>query len=339
MKKKHLNHRQLRRIRSKQDEYVARTEREGGTDDSNARDDPNPEQQGLVISHYGRQLDVEALEGDRRGEVLRCHQRTNLAPCVAGDRIVWRAGDPTGVVVARLPRTSVLERPDSAGQTRPVAANIGSVIIVIAPEPEPFANLIDRYLVAAEHGGLKPVLLLNKSDLCDAGGNTALDELLAVYSRIGYPTLKVSARTGDGMEWLRELLRDRISIFVGQSGVGKSALVSALLPGESARVGEMSAGKAKGRHTTTAARLYHFPEGGDLIDSPGIREFHMMHMAPEDIIRGFVEFRPYLGHCRFRDCSHGGEPGCALLDAVEKGLIDSRRMESCRHILQSQDQK
>jgi ribosome biogenesis GTPase len=124
-------------------------------------------------------------------------------------------------------------------------------------------------------------------------------------------------------------------VFVGQSGVGKSSLINVLLPGVDLKVGELSEQTRKGKHTTTTARLFHFPKGGDLIDSPGIREFALWHLEPERLLDGFVEFRPYLGHCRFRDCKHEHEPGCAILEAIESGKISASRMESYQRILQS----
>ena len=217
-----------------------------------------------------------------------------------------------GVIIAVLPRENFLERPSSLGELRPVAANIDQIIIVIAPLPEPHANLIDRYLVAAEHYQLSPVLLMNKSDLLDENNRSEMQELLSIYRDIGYPVLSVSSKTGARMDELKTLLDDKTSVFVGQSGVGKSAMINRLLPAANTVVGSLSEARDKGRHTTTSARLYHFSEGGDLIDSPGIREFHLEHLDKETLLNGFLEFRPFLGHCKFRDCQHDKEPGCRL---------------------------
>lgn len=336
MKKKQLSRRQLWRISKMQDEYAARAERRAARDEeTTAGAELGPEQKGVVLSHFGQQLDIEALEGELQGQVFRCHQRSNLDPLVTGDNVIWRQGEPTGVVVAGLPRDSVLRRPDRLGQPRPVAANIDKVLIVIAPKPQPFANLIDRYLVAAENVPLHPLIVLNKVDLLDGGGRADLEEMLALYEAISYPVLRVSSKTGEGLDALKAALKDGTSIFVGQSGVGKSALINALLPGVDTLEGALSEAGDKGRHTTTSARLFHFPEGGDLIDSPGIREFGLGHLEPRALLEGFVEFRPFLGRCRFRDCRHEGEPGCRLRQAEEEGAIDPRRMESYRQILQS----
>jgi ribosome biogenesis GTPase len=221
------------------------------------------------------------------------------------------------------------------GMLKPVAANVDQIVIVFAPLPHPHANLIDRYLIAAEHAGIHPLLLLNKADLVDEQNGAMLDDLLGVYRHLGYPLLEVSARQGGGMEDLMARLDGHISVFVGQSGVGKSSLVNSLLPGVDTRVGALSELTGKGTHTTTTARLFHFPGGGELIDSPGIREFGLGHVSRGDVEAGFIEFNELLGTCRFRDCKHDREPGCALLKALEDGRVHPQRMASYRHILAS----
>jgi ribosome biogenesis GTPase len=336
MAKRRLSTQQTRRIRASQ---AQRAHRAGAADD--VAGELGSEQAGLVIAHYGRQLDVEALEGDRRGQVMRCHLRANLEPLVTGDRVVWQPragadGSPTsGVVVASLPRRSLLSRPDShAGIPRPVAANIDQIIVVIAVQPEPFTNLIDRYLVAAEAADIEPVLLLNKSDLLDERSRVAIEPLLAIYQGLGYRVLTCSTRLASGLDELRELLAGATSAFVGQSGVGKSSLISALLPGVDIRIGELSQAESKGRHTTTTARLFHLPAGGgELIDSPGIREFGLGHLSREQVEAGFRELRALRGRCRFRNCRHEQEPACALREAEEHGDIHPLRSASLRSIL------
>jgi len=327
MKKKGLNQRQLARIRDTQEARVARS----GSDTNPGTALPGTERRGLVISHFGQQLDIEALDGEDSGTVYRCFQRSNIAALVTGDEVIWQAGEPSGVVLAGLSRRTLLTRPNNFGELKPVAANIDSLLIVIAAQPEPHYNLIDRYLVAAVHSGLQPLLLLNKCDLPQAS-DAGLQELLLLYRRLDYPVLEVSGKAGTGLPALRQLLATRTSIFVGQSGVGKSALVNALLPGVNTLEGSLSEAVLKGRHTTTAARLFHFPEGGNLIDSPGIREFGLWHIGPEQLLQGFVEFHPYLGGCRFRDCRHEEEPDCRLQEAVKAGRIDPRRLASYQSI-------
>jgi len=337
MAKRQLNRRQNWRIEKIQEERAARAaKREERALEVLEGGDLGPEQTGLVIAHFGVQVEVEADDGQEAGQVFRCHLRANLPALVTGDRVVWRAGNQgIGVIVAQLPRSTELCRPDSRGQLKPVAANVDLIVIVFAPAPEPHANLIDRYLVAAEHAGIRPLLLLNKADLIDEENGPALNALLAVYRQLGYPLLEVSAHHGDGMQQLQKVLDGHISVFVGQSGVGKSSLVNSLLPEVQTRVGELSEWSGQGQHTTTTARLYHFPGGGELIDSPGIREFGLVHVSRDDVEAGFIEFADLLGTCRFRDCKHDREPGCALLKALEDGRIQQQRMNSYRSIIAS----
>ncbi|MBD7978661.1 MULTISPECIES: small ribosomal subunit biogenesis GTPase RsgA [Pseudomonas] len=333
MAKRQLNRRQNWRIEKIQEERAARAaKRESRLLEELEGGDLGGEQPGLVIAHFGVQVEIE----DSEGQLYRCHLRANLPTLVTGDRVVWRAGNQGhGVIVAQLPRDTELCRPDSRGQLKPVAANVDQIVIVFAPLPHPHANLIDRYLIAAEHAGIHPLLLLNKADLLDADNAPHVESLLTTYRQLGYPVLEVSAHEGDGMTALQAALDNHVSVFVGQSGVGKSSLVNSLLPGVDIRVGALSELTGKGTHTTTTARLFHFPNGGELIDSPGIREFGLVHVSRDDVEAGFIEFRDLLGHCRFRDCKHDREPGCALLQALEEGRIQPQRMASYRHILAS----
>lgn len=338
MSKRKLTRRQSWRIEKIQEERKARAQKREDRIVQELQDEAlGPEQQGLIIAHYGTQLDIEPI--GQPGQTSRCHLRTNLPPLVTGDRVVWRASNKAdlGVVVALEERDSLLSRPDPRGQLKPVAANIDYIVLVIAPLPVPHANLIDRYLVAAETIGIEPVILLNKTDLLerDEVSRQRLDAMLASYEHIGYRVLQASNCTADGLEDLKSLLNQHTSVFVGQSGVGKSSLVNALLPGVETKVGPLSESTGKGTHTTTAARLFHFPAGGTLIDSPGIREFGLWHMAAQDVLHGFKEFRPFIGHCKFRDCSHEQEPGCAINQALLHGDILQKRMDSYRAILNS----
>ncbi len=332
MSKRKLTKRQAWRINKIQDERRQRAAaRDSAADDALSEDSLGPEQPGLVIAHFGTQVLVEGDDGEQR-----CHLRANMDNLVTGDRVAWRAGDQLGVVVAREPRHAELLRPDPYGKLKPVAANVDQIIVVIAPLPEPHANLIDRYLVAAECIDIEPVILLNKSDLVDAEQRARLDDLLAPYTAIGYRVLEASSRSKDGMAQLKATLAKRTSVFVGQSGVGKSSLVNALIPEAGIRVGALSEARDKGTHTTTTARWYHLPDQAAIIDSPGIREFGLWHVDREDVEQGFREFRPLLGLCRFRDCQHQQEPGCALLEAEADGTIAPQRMASYRYIVGEQ---
>lgn len=340
MKKKHLNKRQLNRIQQKQEAHANKAS--GGSAGSAAADvdDPatlGPERQGLVITHYGQQLDIEALDGLDAGQIYRCFQRSNIEALVTGDRVIWQQGEPLSVVVSCLPRLGFLQRPNKYNELKPVAANIDRIVIVIAPYPEPHYNLIDRYLVAAEVSNIVPVILLNKIDLLDDSNLEHFNDMLSLYEKLGYATARVSCKQALGLDELNQLLAGHTSIFAGQSGVGKSALVNALLPDTNTLEGSLSAAEDKGRHTTTSARLYHLPQGGDLIDSPGIREFGLWHMHPEDLIRGFIELRPLLGQCKFSDCQHDNENHCRILQAVSEGLVDMRRLNSYQIICNSME--
>lgn len=343
MGKRKLTKQQRTRVDRIQDERKARAQKRGQAgDELLASGKLGPEQPGLVISHFGVQADVEATDGPDKGRVQRCHLRANLEPLVTGDRVVWCAGDNNGVVVATEPRRSVLLRPDNYKHLKPVAANVDQMVIVIAPEPQPFPNLIDRYLVAAQASHIEPVLLLNKVDRIADMEAFLAQHGLTLYRQLGYPWLTASTKAQHGLDALRQQLCGKTSVFVGQSGVGKSSLVNALLPDAETAVGALSE-IGKGSHTTSAARLFHLPgngasaEAGTLIDSPGIREFGLWHLEPESLLSYFVECRPYLGHCKFRDCSHNNEPDCALLAAIRDGKIAPARFESYRLIRQELD--
>ena len=337
MAKRRLNKQQKWRISKVQQERAARAARkEKVIGEQIEAGDLGPEQEGLIIAHYGQQLDVEVLEGDDSGKVIRCFVRANIDSLVTGDRVIWRmSGNETGVIVARCDRQSLLQRPDNFGALKPVAANIDHIILVIAPEPEPHDNLIDRYLVAAEITNIPAILLLNKSDLLNEKNLDSIEQLLARYRDLGYRVEQTSSKTdGKKAEGVENLIKDRTSVFVGQSGVGKSSIIQTLLPEETIRVGAVSESTGKGVHTTTTARLFHLTCGGDLIDSPGIREFGLWHMSPSEIEYGFREIRDLIGHCKFRNCSHLGDPGCAIQAAADDGRISESRLKSFHRILQ-----
>ncbi|MEY8770166.1 small ribosomal subunit biogenesis GTPase RsgA [Erwinia sp. ACCC 02193] len=332
MSKNKLSKGQQRRVSANHERRLKQRADKPEPDDSlfgEARD-------GVVISRFGMHADVE----DADGSVHRCNIRRTLRSLVTGDRVLWRPGvqSAKGIVEAVHERTSELTRPDFYDGVKPIAANINQIVIVSAILPELSLNIIDRYLVASETLDIEPLLVLNKTDLLDDEGMAFVQEQMTIYRNIGYRVVMVSSHRKQGLSELEAALVDRVSIFAGQSGVGKSSLLNALLGLDSAAeilTNDVSDVSGLGQHTTTAARLYHFPNGGDVIDSPGVREFGLWHLEPEQITRGFVEFREFLGHCKFRDCKHDTDPGCAIREAVERGDIDESRFANYHRILDS----
>ncbi len=333
MSKRRLSKHQLARISDNQRKELGQ-DWTGSADAETALDNCN----GRIISHFGQHVDVESLVPGDVGRVIRCTQRANLPKLVTGDLVVWSDdGADGGVITALGQRRNFFGRPNAEGQFKAIAANIDLVLVVFASSPTPHVSLIDRYLVAIEQLGLHGVLVLNKLDLLNEGDLADLDSMLSVYGDIGYSIHKVSAEDGRGIADLDRELAGKTTILVGQSGVGKSSLVNKLNKDRLADVGALSETWDRGTHTTTTSSLYHMA-GFDLIDSPGIREFGLGHINPQQVFEGFVEFRPHAGACKFRDCSHRQEPGCAILAALETGEISTARVESYFRIVDSLDE-
>ncbi|MCL2891621.1 small ribosomal subunit biogenesis GTPase RsgA [Brenneria tiliae] len=337
MSKKKLSKGQQRRVSANHQRRLKHSESKIVWEDSQLGE----AQEGIIISRFGMHADVEAANG----VVHRCNIRRTIKSLVTGDRVVWRAGNETlsgisGIVEAVHPRRSVLTRPDFYDGVKPIAANIDQIVIVSAILPELSLNIIDRYLVACETLEVEPLIVLNKIDLLDDEARRFVDGLMDIYRALNYPVIMVSSHTQQGIIELEQALTGRISIFAGQSGVGKSSLLNALLALEEERilVNEVSDNSGLGQHTTTAARLYHFPHGGDVIDSPGVREFGLWHLDPDQITQGFIEFRQYIGSCKFRDCRHENDPGCAINAALERGEIAAERFDNYHRILESMAQ-
>jgi len=329
MAKRRLTERQKQRIQAIQDSRRERAAARAEQQSAALEGSLGQEQAGVVISHHGASVVVEGGVD----ELHRCTVRQNLGALVCGDRVIWQAGQSgDGVVVALQPRHSLLSRPSPDGRSKPVAANIDQIAVVIATRPEPSEFLIDRYLVASHATGITPIIILNKIDLLDAEQRRLLDDRLRTYIDIGYTLLHTSVKQEHGLAALLAQLHERTSILVGQSGVGKSSLVKALLPDRDIRIGKLNEAE-HGRHTTTTSVLYHLASGGDLIDSPGVRDFGVWQLSGDAVAQGFVEFQPYLGRCKFSDCAHRDEPGCALREAVDAERIDRRRFESYHRIM------
>lgn len=331
MSKRRLSKQQRARIAESQRKELLGNSRNSSFGEAAAEQNCN----GRVISHFGQRLDVESLDPEQQGKVVRCHQRANLPNLVTGDLVVWDEDEAeSGVIVAVAERRSLFGRPTAGNDLKPIAANIDLVIVVIAPFPEAFLNLIDRYLVAIECLGLESLLVLNKVDLLDDNNSQHFDNMLSMYEDIGYSTYRVSALEGKGIRQLEDRLKARTTVLVGQSGVGKSSLINSLGLDSIAVVGQLSQARSKGVHTTTTAKLFHLA-GFDLVDSPGIREFGLGHINPQQLLDGFIEFRALSGQCKFRDCAHQAEPGCAIQQAVADGDIYQQRLDNYFQILRS----
>jgi len=278
-------------------------------------------QEGLVISHLGKGIAVETA----KGEILLCQPRRKLETVAVGDRVLFeQVAAGQGRIDEILPRRSVLIRPARNNKIRPVAANIDHIYIVCAPEPRCDFLLIDQYLALCENRNIEARLLLNKVDL---PGSETLQAELALYQALEYPLYKVSAVENIGLDDLKRDLQGHVSLFAGQSGVGKSSLTNRLIPDTNLKINSISATTKHGRHTTTAATLYHLPEGGDLIDSPGVAIFGLAGLTEAELAWGFREFQPLIERCRFHNCRHLQDKGCAIKKAVEQGDISTKRYQ------------
>ena len=280
--------------------------------------------EGQITASFGRRYLVELADSS----TLDCVTRGKRGALACGDRVtVARSGAGKGVIEAVGARTTLLYRSDRARQ-KLVAANVTQIAIVVAPVPTFSEDLVNRCLAAAEHGGMAAFIALNKEDLPQAPAARAA---LEPYRGLGYRVLAFSARRD--LRPLAPYLKGETSVLVGQSGMGKSTIINGLLPAAAVRVAEISAALDSGRHTTTHTRLYHLDAASHVIDSPGLQIFGLHHLDARALEHAFVEFRPHLGQCRFRDCRHLSEPGCAVAAACQKGAFARRRLESYRRLM------
>jgi ribosome biogenesis GTPase len=288
----------------------------------------------LVLVSYGGQ-GVVLLPG---GERKRCKFRRKVGRPFCGDRVlVDRADDVSLVVESILPRDNYFVRADERQRQHIIAANLDQVLIVVAAAPLPSRDLMERYLLAVHSLGIEPIIVLNKTDLEVAADETAAGAKVLAhmpdYEALGYTVIRTSCKTEPGITGLKSVLKDRTSILVGQSGVGKSSLINQLLPDLHIQTNALSTATGKGTHTTTSTMLYQFTGGGHLIDSPGVWEYGIWKLENNELAAGFIEFKSWLGKCRFNDCVHNTEPDCAIKQAVADGHIREWRYQSYLRLL------
>ncbi len=287
-----------------------------------SKESPAPSlcEEGLVIAHLGQGIAVEHDD-----KIILCQTLRKLETVAVGDRVLWSLSAPDqGRIESILPRRSLLARPARNNKIRPVAANIDTVFVVIAVEPYCDFLLIDQYLAVCENSEINVALILNKVDL---DPSETLEQELAIYQNLDYQIHRVSTKTGTGLTELKLALQNQVSVFTGQSGVGKSSITNALIPDKNLRTNTVSETTKHGRHTTTAATLYHIDNGGDLIDSPGVAIFGLADLNRQQLAQGYREFQPFSDNCKFNDCSHDQDKGCAVRTAAEDGNIAMTRYE------------
>jgi len=326
---------------------TAHTLRGSGADNSSVGPITAGTWRGRVLEVHGLQSYVQASDGS----LVRCTTRRLLRtlstdqrhPVVAGDWVNVRSGGrdaaeqaaPTDAAIQSIePRHTSLCR-SSRHRRHTIVANVDQAIIVgSAAQPHLKPGLIDRFIMAAESSGIRPIICINKVDLVDPA---SLVPLAGVYARMGYPVVLCSVETGMGIERLRSELSGRVTAIVGQSGVGKSSILNGLEPGLALTVATVSRDNDKGRHTTTTARLIPHSLGGFFVDTPGVRQFQLWQIVAAEVPASFRDLRPIANHCRFPDCTHSHEDDCAVKHAVADGLLDTRRWESCCHLAANLD--
>lgn len=273
---------------------------------------------GTIVAAYGKRFQVELADDQKRISCVTRGKKTDLA---CGDNVTLKLTDKhEGVIESTLPRKTLLYR-SNAFKSKMLAANVTQIIIVLATQPSFYEALLNRCLIAAEAAEIKALIVLNKCDLAD---NDDAKQKLSLYTGLGYQVLALSAT--EDISALRPYLQGEASILVGQSGMGKSTIINALLPDADVRTREVSLVLDSGKHTTTAAHLYHLDAHSQLIDSPGLQEFGLHHLSTDELEHAFIEFRPYLGKCRFNNCKHLQEPDCTIKEAMATNKVTPERL-------------
>ena len=331
MAKRRLSKQQQRRIASQQKNKIETSQK--------LLLDESSTQTARVISHHGRQLYAETENLER----IKCKIRQNLGDIACGDYVVVQqtlnnknenksdtssSDESQNVVVAVKERSNLLVKTGFAGAIKPVAANIGQLVIVTSLKPKPNPYLVDRYLIAAENLPAKALIIINKVDLLNPDTKETVDDLSTLYRDIGYRVIASSMKQNIGLDEISEALSNTTSILVGLSGVGKSSIVKAILPKEEIRIGATSESTGEGKHTTTVSALYHLKCDGIIIDSPGVRDFTPNNNNLDEITNGFVDVRKFDGACKFSNCSHQNEPECAMKQAVIDKKLNKQRFEN-----------
>ena len=282
-------------------------------------------QAGIVVAAHRRHFDVQL----QSGESVECLQKGRSRQLACGDRVTVVRIAGGGAIESIAPRDNLIFRSD-AFREKLIAANATQIVAVVAPGLALDEELIHRWMIAAEAEHCRFVVAANKRDLPEFA---ALTGRLAPVASLGYPIVELAAR--HDVEPLVPWIAGQRSVLVGQSGMGKSTIINALAPGAMTRTDEVSAALRAGRHTTTATTLYPLPMHGEatwIVDSPGMKAFGLAHIAPDVLAHAFVELRPYVGQCRFRDCRHDAEPGCALREAVARGEVRAFRLALLRQL-------
>lgn len=302
--------------------------------------------QGLITKSTGSWYQVQTPEGERYNCRIKGIFRTKgiktTNPIAVGD-IVDFEPEPeqeTGVISHLHPRKNYIIRKsvNLSKQGHILAANLDQAILIVTlASPRTSLGFIDRFLVTAEAYDIPAMLVFNKLDLFSAEGLEILADYKAIYEQIGYPCFEVSAVKGTNVDVVKDLLKDKVTLLSGHSGVGKSSLINALLPDLSLRTSQLSEWSDKGTHTTTFAEMFELPQGGFIIDSPGIRELGIIDIEQHELGRYFPEMRQRMQDCRFNNCRHINEPGCAVLEALEEGEIELSRYESYLSIYNGND--
>ena len=317
-----LTRKQKWRIDKVQSEKIARAGKAASKVESQL-DKDEIEHSGKVITRYGQRQLVE----DEQGRVFQSVSRQNIGLSVAGDRVLFqKTKHDEAIVTAIYPRDNELKRQDKL-----IAANIDQLWLVVAIEPHYEFELIDRYLIMAENSKLPIGIIVNKIELSSNKSKTENDFLN--YQSLGYDVHFLSVKKQINLDFFKEQLINKSHIFLGQSGVGKSSLINSLIPDLQLRVNEISSKSKLGKHTTTNTTIYHIPSGGDLIDSPGVREFQLENLTELEIKSGFKEFKALSNECRFRDCRHINEPNCAVKESLDQGKINPNRYQSYLNII------